>query len=195
MFSFLLYGRQHFDVDEPLSGEISVKWHKELRPKSYANKEKAAIFFRSQIRRLLRIKNVYWGFDYYDKKDIGMTKDEWDTIWKFVDANIVAMDAALASLGPSFSSIDTDGTTLSTSSGADAEDNVPVSLAVGGHYDSLEPEIDNLPYAQDTCNFKKWMKQYKKTFDNVETTQTSYQKLVFKKRPMTDDICMELDKM
>lgn len=175
-----MYGYlQEFDLDEGADGKMEVSWTDGHRPRSDSNKEKARIFFRSQIRRLQRMKNV----GEFQFEELGMSRNEWDAIWNFVDANIVAMTTALESLGPSPDSIDiapTDGVCSSSS-----------QVCEGSHYDSLMYEHDYLPYAQDTCEFKKWMKHYKKNFAVLESTDTTYQKLRFNSNPERDDICME----
>jgi hypothetical protein len=173
-------------------GSLQVIWDKQYRPKSAKNKIKTKSWLRNQIRRLLRLKLVDWNFDYEEKKDeIGMTRSEWDTIWKFVDANVVAMKAAIDSLEDKQES----SATCSSTEGEEGTCAAGFSLAASSHYDLLEEEWDDLPYAQDTCEFQKWMKGYKKKYPVIEKLQTEYQALEFKEHPGHDDICMELDKI
>jgi hypothetical protein len=119
----------------------------------------------------------------FQLEELGISRYEWDTIWNFVDANIVAMTAALESLGTSPDLVHIDV--------ADGVCSSSLKVCNGSHYDSLAYEFDHLPYAQDTCEFKKWMKHYKNNFAVLESTNTTYQKLRFKSNPEKDDICME----
>jgi hypothetical protein len=137
------------------------------------------------------LKLVDWNFKYDDKEDIKMTRYEWDTIWKFVDANVEAMKAAMDSL----SDREEATATCSIESNGDETCSTATDLASDIFYDRLEYEWDDLPYAQDTCFFGAWMKKYKKTYPVIEQVQTMYQALEFKEHPGADDICMELDKI
>ncbi|KAG7346581.1 spermine synthase [Nitzschia inconspicua] len=177
-----------FDLEQNDDGTLQVIWDKVYRPKSRNNKERTKNWMRKQIRRLLKLKLGDWNFDYDEKKDeLGMTRSEWNTIWEFVDANIAAMRAAMDSLEDKKESSQTCSSSQSEEGTCDA--------VVSSHYDMLEEEWDDLPYAQDTCNFHTWMQTYKKQYPVIETLDTEYQALQFKEHPGADDICMELDKI
>jgi hypothetical protein len=182
---------QQFDLDHNEHGELQVIWDKQYHPKSRRSIAETTNFFRSQIRRLLRLKIVDWNSDYDEIKDIDMTRSEWDTIWKFVDANVEAMRAAMDSLQDNDNSQDT----CLNDAGTEGSCTVPVAVAANSHYDMLDKQWDDLPYAQDTCEFRRWMKGYKANYPVIEKTQTMYQALIFKEHPGHDDICMELDKI
>jgi hypothetical protein len=173
-------------------GSLQVIWDKQYWPKSAKNKARTKSWLQQQIRRLLRLKHVDWNFTFDEKKDeIGMTRYEWETIWQYVDANVVAMGAAIDSLEDMNVSPD-------TCSGDDGEDGTCTAapaLSASSHYDMLEEEWDDLPYAQDTCNFRTWMDTYKKKYPIIESLSTMYQDLVFKDHPGHDDVCMELDRI
>lgn len=181
---------QQFDLKQENDGNLQVVWDREYRPKSRKSKEKTKSWFRSQIRRLLRLKLVDWNFD-YDEKDPAMTQYEWDTIWKFVDANIEAMSVAMESLEDK----DKDSGTCSNDADSNGTCRAAAELEYISPYDMLEYEWDDLPYAQDTCHFEKWMKGYKKSYPIIEEVETMYQDLIFKEHPGHDDICMELDRI
>lgn len=182
--------QQQFDLEQNDDGSLQVIWDKKYRPKSAKNKGRTKVWLRQQIRRLLRLKLVEWNFNYDEMKDeLNMTRNEWDTIWNFVDANVVAMRAAMESLEDK---VDSPGT-CSSDAGKEGTCSAAPALQTSSHYDMLEVEQDDLPYAQDTCNFPKWMKTYKKDYPIIEELNTMYQALVFKEHPGHDDICMELD--
>jgi hypothetical protein len=173
-------------------GSLHVQWDKEYRPKSAKSKARTKTWLRKQIRRLLRLKHVNWNFNYDEKKDeTGMTRNEWEKIWQYVDANIVAMGAAMNSLEDKNDPPDT----CSGDSANEGTCAAALALSANSHYDMLQEEWDDLPYPQDTCNFRTWMSTYKKKYPIIESLRTMYQALVFKERPGHDDICMELDKI
>lgn len=178
-------------MDQDESGNLKVIWDKQYRPKSKKNKERTKTFFRNQIRRLLRLKMVNWNFEYDDKQDSGMTRWEWDTIWKYVDANVEAMNAAMDTLEDNKAAPDT----CSSESGSEGTCTAASTLGANSFYDMLEYEWDDLPYAQDTCAFDNWMKTYKRSYPVIESVQTMYQALQFKEHPGHDDTCMELDRI
>lgn len=181
---------QQFDLEQKDDGSLEVIWDKEYRPKSKKSKEKTKGWLRQQIRRLLRLKLVDWNVDYDEKKEeLGMTRREWDTIWEFVDANVVAMRTAMDSLEKKEDSSQT------CSSAEGEEGTCAADLGASSHYDMLQEEWDDLPYAQDTCDFDSWMKTYKNQYPVIEELQTEYQALKFKEHPGADDICMELDRI
>lgn len=147
-----------FDLDEDKDGKLTLTWDKKNRPKLTNGKlmEQCRGWFRWEIRRLRRLKNIEWNLA-FDDKSIGIPKYEWDTIWKFVDANIVAMTMALESLGPSpppeISVMTTKGDEYDMEKVdffhgcVDGEgcDLAPAS-ANGSHYDPLDYEFDLLDY-------------------------------------------------
>jgi hypothetical protein len=188
----LISWQKQFDLEQNDNGSLEVIWDKQYRPKSAKNKARTKSWLRKQIRRLLRLKHVDWNFNYEEKKDeLNMTRNEWETIWQYVDANLVAMRAAVDSLEDFSDSPDT----CSDDSGREGTCTAPPALATYSHYDMLEEEWDDLPYSQDTCNFRTWMNTYKTTYPIIETLSTMYQALVFKEHPGHDDICMELDRI
>lgn len=185
----ILVPRQEFDVDLDESGNLKVVWDKQYRPKSKKTKDITKSYFGHQIRRLVRLKTVDWNFEYDDKEDIGMTRWEWYSIWKYVDANIEAMTEALKTLE------DKKVDTCSSETGDEGTCSAATTLGANSLYDMLEYEWDDLPYAQDTCNFDNWMKTYKRSYPVIESLETMYQSLQFKEHPGHDDTCMELDRI
>jgi hypothetical protein len=184
--------RQQFDLEQNADGSLQVIWDKQYWPKSAKNKARTKTWLRKQIRRLLRLKHFDWNFTYDEKKDeLGMTRNEWETIWQYVDANVVAMGAAMDSLEDRNVSPDT----CSGDFGNEGTCTATPDISSRSHYDMLEAEWDDLPYAQDTCNFRTWMKTYQKKYPIIEKMNTMYQALVFKEHPGHDDICMELDRI
>lgn len=91
-----------FSLDEIKDGKLIVTWDDEERPAKKDEKlmEQCRVWFRWELRRLKRLKNIEWNIGYKDK-DHGMSDTEVDLIFGFIDANIVAMTAALETLGPS----------------------------------------------------------------------------------------------
>jgi spermidine synthase len=199
-----------FDLDEDQEGKLVLTWDKKLRPKPTDAKlmEQVRAWLRWEIRRLRRLKNIEWNFA-FEERDHGIPRYEWDTIWEFVDANIVAMTVALEALGPSpppeKAVVSTKGDVdkvedtdhddvfhpaCAAEGGEDCEDLPPIT-ARGSHYDPLDWEFDDLDYAKPTCNNRETMKF--KDWDHLEFTKTTYQEMTFVEKPSTDDICMDLD--
>jgi len=207
-----------FDLDEIEDGKLIVTWDEEDRPDKGDGKlmEQCRVWFRWEIRRLKRIKNIEWNIG-YKGKDHGIAQIELDDIFGFIDANIVAMTAALESLGPS----PLPGTVMTTKADShgdeddeddydDEEDDTqgtckkdddfggcmaPIDIAPlianSSHYDTLEWEFDDLDYQVPTCNNRQIM-QFN-DFDDVEFLKTNYQDLNFMVKNELDDMCMDLD--
>ena len=206
-----------FDLDEIEDGKLIVTWDEEDRPDKGDGKlmEQTRVWFRWEIRRLKRIKNIEWNIG-YKGKDHGISQPELDTIFSFIDANIVAMTAAVESLGPS----PLQGTVLTTKADSHGEDDddeekeeeedtegtckkdedfggcmEPIDIAPlianSSHYDTLEWEFDDLDYQVPTCNNRALMKF--NDFKDIEFLKTHYQDLNFMKKESTDDMCMDLD--
>ena len=206
-----------FDLDQVEDGKYIVTWDQENRPDKADAKlmEQCRVWFRWEIRRLKRLKNI----ELHDLKatDHGIPDHELYTISEFLDANIVAMTAGLETLGPSPEK----GSVLTTRADSnwgepgtqeEAIDNdddpntckadedfggcmAPIDLAPimanSSHYDYLEWEFDDLDYMRSACDNKDLMRFM--DFQDVEWIQTHYQKLNFMKNPQTDDMCMDLD--
>jgi spermidine synthase len=205
-----------FDLDQIEDGKLIVTWDEEDRPTKMDGKlmEQSRVWFRWEIRRLKRIKNI--DMNALKEKDNGIPDIEFETISQFIDANIVAMTAALETLGPS-PPPGTVTTTRADSYGAEDDDEyqdedegdedvckadedfggcmAPVDIAPliknSTHYDNLEWEFDDLDYQAPTCNNRHLMRFL--DFDDVEFLQTNYQALNFMRKESTDDTCMDLD--
>lgn len=211
-----------FDLDEIEDGKLIVTWDEEERPAKKDDKliEQCRVWFRWELRRLKRIKNIEWNIGYKDK-DHGISDAELYLTFEFIDANIVAMTAALETLGPS----PPEGFVLTTKADSHLEekkdeddddeedyedgdaqgtckkdedfggcmapiDIVPL-LANSSHYDTLEWEFDDLDYLVPTCNNRGIMRFA--DHDSVEFLETHYQDLNFMERKETNDMCMDLD--
>lgn len=194
-----------FDLDEDENGQLELTWHKRFRPKKSDDKtmHQTILWFRWEIRRLLRIKNIDWNFPFEDDRNPGIPKHEWDTIWRFVDANIVAMTVGAQSLEaemnakyaeegkpipypPVGCANVTDGECAAT------DDFLPPTISASApHYDPLQWEFDDLDYQIPTCNNRQIMKF--RDFEDIEYVKTAYQAMSFVEKEETDDICMDLD--
>ena len=207
-----------FDLDEDENGELELRWIDQPRPHDFKSREQIKIELKWEIQRLRRLKNIDWNFALEAKEDHGIPPNEWDTIWKFVDANIVAMSVALEALGP----MATEQFQITTTKAdADQNDDVIESVKIqsskqecaddaeeictasalyeepapftgnGTHYDPLDWEFDDLDYQATTCDNREIMKF--NDFYKLEVSKTSYQEMTFQDKPSTDDICMDLD--
>ena len=203
-----------FDLDEDENGELELRWIEQPRPHDLKSREQIKIELKWEIQRLRRIKNIDWNFA-FEERDHGIPRSEWDTIWKFVDANIIAMSVALEALGPM-----TTEPITTTKADADAKDDVVESVKIesakakcedadrtcdasalyedlppftgnGSHYDPLDWEFDDLDYQATLCDNKEIMKF--NDFYKLEVSKTSYQLMTFQDKPSTDDVCMDLD--
>mmetsp|Transcript_11670 Transcript_11670/g.24673 ORF Transcript_11670/g.24673 Transcript_11670/m.24673 type:complete len:1268 (-) Transcript_11670:237-4040(-) len=209
-----------FDLDQIEDGKLIVTWDTEDRPEKGDGKlmEQTRVWFRWEIRRLKRIKNIEWEIG-YKNKDHGIKDTELETIFRFLDANIIAMTAALESLGPSppqgtvtttkadshgeedeeKDEGDDDDTSYDASTCKADEDfggcmspiDIAPLLANATHYDNLEWEFDDLDYQYPTCNNKSLMRF--SDFEDLEFLKTNYQNLNFMRKSGTDDTCMDLD--
>jgi spermidine synthase len=208
-----------FDLDQIEGGKLIVTWDEEDRPAKSDGKlmEQCRVWFRWQIRRLNRIKNI----DINDLKeqDHDIPEDQLETISRFIDANVVAMTAALESLGPS-PPPGTVTTTRADSYGSEDDEDeekdeeeddtkegtckadedfggcqAPIDIAAlienSTHYDNLEWEFDDLDYQVPSCNNRHLMRF--DDFDDIEFLKTNYQELNFMRKESTDDTCMDLD--
>eukprot|EP00536_Pseudo-nitzschia_multiseries_P016027 jgi/Psemu1/263354/estExt_Genewise1Plus.C_10040002 len=177
-----------FDIDQVEDGKFIVTWDKEDRPDKGDGKlmEQTRVWFRWEIRRLKRIKNIEWAIG-YEGKDHGIPDHELQNIFKFLDANIIAMTAALESLGPS----PPPGTADDDFGGCMTPIDIATLLENSTHYDNLEWEFDDLDYQYPTCNNRHLMRF--SDFDDVEFMKTHYQNLNFMRKESTDDTCMDLD--
>eukprot|EP00537_Pseudo-nitzschia_pungens_P001155 CAMPEP_0172368666 /NCGR_PEP_ID=MMETSP1060-20121228/28638_1 /TAXON_ID=37318 /ORGANISM="Pseudo-nitzschia pungens, Strain cf. cingulata" /LENGTH=1266 /DNA_ID=CAMNT_0013093337 /DNA_START=265 /DNA_END=4065 /DNA_ORIENTATION=- len=210
-----------FDLDQIEDGKFIVTWDGEDRPDKGDGKlmEQTRVWFRWEIRRLKRVKNIEWAIG-YEGKDHGIPDYEKETLFKFLDANIIAMTAALESLGPSpppgtVTTTKADSHSAQVADNDDAKDEkkvqgndgtckadedfggcmAPIDVAPllenYTHYDPLEWEFDDLDYLLPTCNNRELMRF--SDFDDVEFIKTHYQDLNFMRKESTDDTCMDLD--
>ncbi len=170
------HGVVQFDVDETSEGMI-LTWDKKLSPQSEKyGKTMMLAFFREQIRRLRRLHNIDYRYG-----NPGMPAREWNLCWEFQQANIRAMTLAMESLTASLTTEADVNRTMTT--------RVPVPQE--SHYDPLLQEIDDLPYAEETCDNDHLLDhRYHKI---VEFKETRYQELRFRIEPHTKDVVMELD--
>lgn len=194
-----------------------MTWDKDDRPAKTDAKlmEQCRIWFRWEIRRLKRIKNI--NVNGLLAEDYDIPDHELETISKFIDANIIAMTAALESLGPSpppgtVTTTRADSWGVPTDDDDEEEDDdedentckadedfggcmAPIDIAPlienSTHYDNLEWEFDDLDYQAPTCNNRELMRFL--DFNDVEYLKTNYQNLNFMRKESTDDICMDLD--
>lgn len=206
-----------FDLDQIEDGKFIVTWDKDDRPSKTDAKlmEQCRIWFRWEIRRLKRIKNI--NVNGLLDGDYDIPDHELETISKFIDANIVAMTAALESLGPSpppgtVTTTRADSWGVSTDDDDEEEEDdedentckadedfggcmAPIDIAPlienSTHYDNLEWEFDDLDYQAPTCNNRELMRF--QDFNDVEYLKTNYQNLNFMRKESTDDTCMDLD--
>jgi hypothetical protein len=89
------------DVDQDTGDYVIAKWS--TYPKNADRMDRLTTFFKTEIRRLKRLKNVIWNTNGRpaNKDDAEaatahqMPFSEWNSIWEFVDANIVAFATAL----------------------------------------------------------------------------------------------------
>ncbi len=207
-----------FDLDQIEDGKYIVTWDRYERPEKDDAKlmEQCRVWFRWEIRRLKRLKNI----EIADLKqtDQGIPAHELETLEQFLDANIVAMTAGLESLGPSPEKGSVLTTRADSSWSMDPEDDkseekdddnpntckadedyggcmAPIDLgplmANASHYDYLEWEFDDLDYQRSACDNKELMRFI--DFEGVEWMQTHYQKLNFMRKEKTDNMCMDLD--
>lgn len=196
-----------FDIDMDENGQLEVTWHSRYQPKRSDDKlmHQTILWFHNEIRRLKRIKNIDWNFDFEDKRNPGIPKHEWDTVWEFVDANIVAMTAAAQSLEADMNikAVEANkpipypnGPTCGkngTSEECKATDDFrpPPISANGPHYDPLHWEFDDLDYQVPTCNNRQIMKF--RDYEDIEFVKTAYQAMTFVEKKETNDLCMDLD--
>ncbi|KAL3915185.1 MAG: hypothetical protein SGILL_005765 [Bacillariaceae sp.] len=206
-----------FDLDEDENGEVELRWMEQPRPNDLKSREQLKIELKWEIMRLRRIKNIDWNFA-FEERDHGIPRHEWDTIWKFLDANIIAMTVALEALGPM-----TTTPITTTKADADADDDVvetvkrsstvpscadgadgtcsasslyeelPPLTANGSHYDPLNWEFDDLDYQASLCDNKELLKF--RGWDQLEFVKTTYQAMTFLEKPSIDDVCMDLDQI
>jgi len=208
----------HFDLDQIEGGKLIVTWDEEDRPAKSDEKlmEQCRVWFRWEIRRLKRLKNIDIGI--LKEQGHDFPEDELETIVRFLDANVVAMTAALESLGPSPAPGSVTTTRADSWNVDDEEDDedededeekegvckadedfggclAPVDIAPlienSTHYDNLEWEFDDLDYQVPSCNNKHLMMF--DDFDGIEFINTHYQELNFMRKESTDDTCMDLD--
>jgi hypothetical protein len=181
------YTDQHYqfelDVTDDGGGQTyDVRWS--VRPKNQEKRSKFVSWLKAETRRLRRLKNIR--FPSGILKDVPGT--ERDLILDFVDANIVAMTAAIESLR-----------TLDVSRTADDEPTcVASSLAVdtyqvttdAGHYDPLDAEPDTTDREVYTCDTTDAFAYV--GFDEEEFVETPYQDMKFMYKDVTDDVCLDL---
>jgi hypothetical protein len=72
---------------------LFLSWDEEASPESASEIIKARLWFRNQIKRLQQVKVTYQNVQSNE-----IPQYQRDTIWKFTDANIMAMEMALKSL-------------------------------------------------------------------------------------------------
>ncbi|KAL3914815.1 MAG: hypothetical protein SGILL_005941 [Bacillariaceae sp.] len=206
-----------FDLDEDENGELELRWIEQPRPHDLKSREQIKIELKWEIQRLRRFKNIDWKFSLKERYH-GIPRHELDTIWQFVDANIIAMSVALEALGPM-----TTTPITTTKADADQKDDVVETVKLespkqkcaddaegscsasalyedlapftgnGSHYDPLNWEFDDLDYQASTCDNREIMKFH--DFYQLEVSKTSYQQMTFLEKPSTDDVCMDLDKI
>jgi hypothetical protein len=88
------YNRQfQFDIDEDEDGELTLMWHRRYKPLQ-DNVLATITYFKRQMRRLRHLQQFSWK----KGKPDNITQYEWDTIWAFQEANVVAMSIAINSL-------------------------------------------------------------------------------------------------
>jgi hypothetical protein len=173
-----------FGLDENEYGELTVEWARRHNPTVAEDIEKAKVWFRREIRRLRRIKNLNWNVTKGDTS--GIPQSEWDTTWDFYNANIAAMTAAIVSLEEKRNEEQTCSIEDYFRGGVCSN-----AIGIGSHYDALNYEIDDLDYDFPSCDNDEIL-QFKE-YDLIDTKKTNYQMLSFMTQPNEDDICMDLE--
>jgi hypothetical protein len=171
-----------FDLEENEYGELTVKWEKGSKVKD--DIEQVKIWLRREVRRLRRIKNLNWNMTEGDT--YGIPQSEWDTIWDFYNANIVAMTYAIVSLEEKRNEEQTCSLEDYFKGGVCSN-----AIDIGSHYDALNYEIDDLDYLANTCDNDEIMDF--EDYEVVDLQKTHYQLLKFMIQPDENDICMNLD--
>ena len=176
-----------FDLFKLDNGELEVKWNRRRRFKDDEEKEKGLVFFRQQIRRLRRIKNLEFPSEFAIDYDI--PQNEWDLAWKFYDAHIEALKAVIhkvqEELGESEDSVCTMDDYLKGGACTNLTEDT------GSHYDVFNDEVDDLDYIAPTCDNNDIMDF--NDYDVVYSEKTNYQTLNFAIHPEDKDVCMDLD--
>ncbi|KAL3912356.1 MAG: hypothetical protein SGILL_006918, partial [Bacillariaceae sp.] len=197
--------KYQFDLDEnPNTGKIEVIEWKKMPKNSDYRMDRLLIFFRTQIRRLRRLKNVlYMSSDGAPASPANQGKNwldipalEWKSVWEFAEANIVAYTVALEHLEMYIQENRDDFELLSDIDGnstvsPSVADSTYATQATASHYDPLTMEGDDNAYELYTCDTTDAFNMV--GFVEMEEMDTSYQELVFSRRNDTDDVCMTLD--
>ncbi|KAG7355308.1 spermine/spermidine synthase domain containing protein [Nitzschia inconspicua] len=201
--------RWHVDVDKTYqwdidqnetTGEVFVKkwWN---HPKNDERFDRLLTFFKKDIRRLKRLKNIVYNTDGRPatSDDVqaaayhNIPPTEWKTLWEFVDASILAFATALQYLK-------TNASNRYPNQSTQDHPTWPIATAVvdtyalssnGSHYDPWFIEPDDHAYEKYTCDTDDAFGMV--GFQDVESLKTFYQELDFSIRHDTDDLCMSLD--
>jgi hypothetical protein len=91
-----------WDLDTNDDGQVFVQEWRKI-PKDAERMDRLTIFFKKEIRRLRRLKNILFSTngmpacsnDFDASRHFDIPKLEWKTIWEFVDATLVAFTTAL----------------------------------------------------------------------------------------------------
>jgi hypothetical protein len=198
--------KYQFDVDQnPTTGQLEiVRWSKLPKDSDY-RMDRLWIFFRKQIRRLRRLRNVVYASEdgtpaspeSYHRPEI--PREEWNSIWEFVNSNILAYTVALEYLEGYLHKHPKEYALLSHISGVTVNDTTIPAMAAStysvavdaSHYDPLTMEGDDNAYELYTCDTTDAFNMV--GFSTMEELETSYQDLLFSRKEETDDVCMTLD--
>ena len=180
-----------FDLEQNEDGSLEYIPAEESNPIRLKNDEardRSILWMRQQIRRLRKIKNSKYPTN--NPATIhGIPQNEWDLIWQFYDANIVAMQIAITKLREERGDDDLhDCATVDYLPGGGCTN---VTEDVGSHYDVLNLEKDDLAYRTPICE-KEDIFRFK-GYHTIEHQKSSYQDLQFMSNPSKDNICLVLD--
>lgn len=171
-------GDFQFTIDEAKDGSKTFKWHRKNMKPDDNDYEQFLAFMHRQIRRLRRIRNQ----SKFNPNIEKIPKSQLETLWSFLEANIVAINMAIKNVEEEFVKKGDDE--------EDIEDNSAVQIN-GSHYDVLGEEYDDLDYSSPSCDNKDIMDF--EMYDVTEELKTNYQQLNFAINPDNEDICMDIE--
>uniref|UniRef100_A0A7S4MLG1 SET domain-containing protein n=1 Tax=Odontella aurita TaxID=265563 RepID=A0A7S4MLG1_9STRA len=149
-----------FDLLEKVegSGEISFRWTEEGRPLLPERRREGAAFFRGHVLRLERLRMEEEEKRRVEEEErlgkggesgagVGVPEYEWNMIWSFVDATVLAMTHAIENALKD----DEDETGADDACDAVGEDGTcSASAASGRDYDPLETSLSDNEYYYDS---------------------------------------------
>jgi hypothetical protein len=90
---------QHFNLDQNDDGTMILTWDRDFNPLGIdvQSRQNVRLWFEHQVRRLRRLKNIDWNTE-FDHSNHGIPEYQWNALWGFVDANLLALELAGKSL-------------------------------------------------------------------------------------------------